>query len=160
MVCRVCPTNPREEAPGLDPGAVHEAGRLAEKQGLETVSIEHIDDAVQQAEINRFQKLISGTTPHVKHILHALALLTANHPEQEAFRTYRVYDLYTRIAEREDADPLSEDRVYRLLKEQAFLGVTESNHTGGGQGEGSYLEHRLLRDPEVVVRALESSESV
>ena len=24
MVCRVCPTNPREEAPGLDPGAVHE----------------------------------------------------------------------------------------------------------------------------------------
>ena len=23
MVCRVCPTNPREEAPGLDPGAVH-----------------------------------------------------------------------------------------------------------------------------------------
>ena len=22
-VCRVCPTNPREEAPGLDPGAVH-----------------------------------------------------------------------------------------------------------------------------------------
>jgi len=24
MVCRVCPTNPREEAPGLDPGAVHD----------------------------------------------------------------------------------------------------------------------------------------
>jgi len=83
----------------------------------------------------------------------ALALLTANHPEQAAFRTYRVYDLYSQITEREDADPLSEDRVYRLLKEQAFLGVTESNHTGGGQGEGSYLEHRLLRDPEIVVRA-------
>lgn len=139
---------------------LYEAGRLAEKQGQEIVSIKHVDDAVQQAEINRFQKLISGTTPHVKHILHALALLTANHPEQEAFRTYRVYELYSRIAEREDADPLSEDRVYRLLKEQAFLGVTESNHTGGGQGEGSYLEHRLLRDPEIVVRALEGSESV
>ena len=137
-----------------------EAGRLAEKQGQEIVSIKHVDDAVQQAEINRFQKLISGTTPHVKHILHALALLTANHPEQEAFRTYRVYELYSRIAEREDADPLSEDRVYRLLKEQAFLGVTESNHTGGGQGEGSYLEHRLLRDPEIVVRALEGSASM
>ena len=24
MVCRVCPINPREEAPGLDPGAVHD----------------------------------------------------------------------------------------------------------------------------------------
>jgi len=28
MVCRACPTNPREEAPGLDPGAVH-AGLIA-----------------------------------------------------------------------------------------------------------------------------------
>ncbi|CCQ33136.1 cell division control protein 6 [Halorhabdus tiamatea SARL4B] len=137
---------------------LYEAGRLAEKQGLDTVSVEHVDDAVQQAEINRFQKLVSGTTPHVKHILHALALLTANNPEQEAFRTHRIYDLYTRIVEREDATPLSEDRVYRLLKEQAFLGVTESNHTGGGQGEGSYLEHRLLRDPDIVVKALENSE--
>jgi len=137
-----------------------EAGRLAEKQGLETVSVEHVDDAIQQGDINRFQKLISGTTPHVGYVLHALALLTADHPEQEAFRTYRVYRSYTRIAERSDADPLFEDRVYRLLKEQALLGVTESNHTGGGLGEGSYLEHRLLCDPELVVRALESSESV
>ena len=45
--------------------------------------------------------------------------------------------------------------MYRLLKEQSFLGITESNHTGGGQGEGSYLEHRLLRDPDVVVQALD-----
>nr|WP_315908905.1 cell division control protein Cdc6 [Halapricum hydrolyticum] len=139
---------------------LYEAGRLVEKQGLDRVSVEHVDDAVQQAEINRFQKLVSGTTPHVKHILHALALLTANNPEQEAFRTHRVYDLYTRIVDRVDSDPLSEDRVYRLLKEQAFLGVTESNHTGGVQGEGSYLEHRLLRDPDIVVKALENPESV
>jgi cell division control protein 6 len=139
---------------------LYEAGRLAEKQGLDRVSIERVDDAVQQAEINRFQKLVSGTTPHVKHILHALALLTANNPGQEAFRTHRIYDLYTRIVARVDSDPLSEDRVYRLLKEQAFLGVTESNLTGGGQGEGSYLEHRLLRDPDIVVKALEDSESV
>jgi cell division control protein 6 len=137
---------------------LYEAGRLAEKEGLENVSIEHVDDAVQQAEINRFQKLVSGTTPHVKHMLHALALLTANNPEQEAFRTHRIYDLYTRIVGREDASPLSEDRVYRLLKEQAFLGITESNHTGGGQGEGSYLEHRLMRDPEIVVKALDHAE--
>jgi cell division control protein 6 len=138
---------------------LYEAGRLAEKQGLERVSVEHVDDAVQQAEINRFQKLVSGTTPHVKHVLHALALLTADNPEQEAFRTHRIYDLYTQIVDRAGSDPLSEDRVYRLLKEQAFLGVTESNHTGGGQGEGSYLEHRLVRDPEIVVKALEHSDS-
>jgi cell division control protein 6 len=136
---------------------LYEAGRLAEKQGTDTVSIEHVNDAVEQAEINRFEKLIEGTTPHVKHILHALALLTADNPAEEAFRTHRIYTLYVQLAEREGADPLSEDRVYRLLKEQSFLGVTESNHTGGGQSEGSYLEHRLLRDPEIVMRALRQS---
>jgi cell division control protein 6 len=41
-----------------------------------------------------------------------------------------------------------------LLKEQAFLGVTESEHTGGGHGEGSYRVHRLLRSPEIVTKAL------
>jgi len=80
-------------------------------------------------------------------------------PEEEAFRTHRVYDLYNRIAEQEGSSPLSEDRAYRLLKEQAFLGVTESNHTGGGQGEGSFLEHRLLRDPEIVIKAIKHSDS-
>ncbi|QLH81284.1 Cdc6/Cdc18 family protein [Halosimplex pelagicum] len=136
---------------------LYEAGRLAEKDGTDTVTIDHVDDAVKRAEANRFEKLVSGTTPHVKYILRALALLTADNPEREAFRTHRVYTLYTKLAEREGAEPLSEDRVYRLLKEQSFLGVTESNHTGGGQGEGSYLEHRLLRDPEIIVEALDNS---
>ena len=73
---------------------LYEAGRLAEKQGTETVTVEHVNDAVQRAEINRFEKLIEGTTPHVKHILHALALLTADNPAAEVFRTHRIYTLY------------------------------------------------------------------
>ncbi len=134
---------------------LYEAGRIAEKNGPETVTVEHVDDAVQRAEVNRFEKLVSGTTPHVKHILPAVALLTAKHPEQDSFRTHRICSLYTTLVERDGTAPLSEDRVYRLLKKQSFLGITESNHTGGGQGEGSYLEHRLLRDPDVVVQALD-----
>ncbi|WP_436926197.1 Cdc6/Cdc18 family protein [Halosimplex amylolyticum] len=136
---------------------LYEAGRLAEKQGTDSVTVDHVDNAVTRAEVNRFEKLVSGTTPHVQYILRALALLTADNPEREAFRTHRIYTLYVTLADREGAEPLSEDRVYRLLKEQSFLGVTESNHTGGGQGEGSYLEHRLLRDPAIVVEALDAS---
>ena len=136
---------------------LYEAGRLAEKQGTEMVTVDHVDDAVTRAEVNRFEKLISGTTPHVKHILRALALLTADNPERDAFRTHRVYTLYVTLAEQEGSEPLSEDRVYRLLKEQSFLGVTEANHTGGGQSNGSYLEHRLLRNPEIVIEALDGS---
>jgi len=138
---------------------LYEAGRLAEKQGTTTVSISHVDNAVTQAEVNRFEKLIKGTTPHVKHILRALALLSAESPAQDGFRTHKIYTLYVKLAEQAGSEPLSEDRVYRLLKEQSFLGVTESNHTGGGQSKGSYLEHRLLRDPEIIVEALDASKN-
>jgi hypothetical protein len=44
--------------------------------------------------------------------------------------------------------------VYELLKEQAFLGVVESTRTGGGRGQGSYLEHRLVQDTEIVLKSV------
>ncbi|CDK39365.1 Cdc6/Cdc18 family protein [Halorubrum sp. AJ67] len=133
---------------------LYEAGRLAEQEQADYVTEAHVDEAVDRAEINRFQKLVSGQTPHVKHILRALALLTEQ-TDTRTFRTAEVYDAYQRIAEQEGTTPLSYDRVQRLLKEQAFLGVTESKHTGGGHGEGSYRVHRLLRSPEIVTRGLD-----
>jgi cell division control protein 6 len=132
---------------------LYEAGPLAERAGDETITVEHVDNAQTKAEVNHFRELISGTTPHVKHALRALALLTEN-TTQDTFRTHKIYETYKRLAQQEGGDVLSEDRIYRLLKEQSFLGIVESNHTGGGLGEGSYLEHRLLGDPQLVTQAL------
>ncbi|TMT85459.1 cell division control protein Cdc6 [Haloterrigena sp. H1] len=136
----------------------YEAGRLAEKNGDGQVTDAHVDEAITQAEVNRFHRLVSGQTPHVKYILRALAALTASE-EKKQFRTAKIYDLYTTIATQEGSDPLSHDRVRRLLKEQAFLGITESEHTGGGDREGSYLVHRLMRDPDIVFNALNADRS-
>jgi len=135
---------------------LYEAGRLAEKSRTDQVTVDHVDDALKRAEINRFQKLVSGQTPHVKHILRALALLTEQNDRQQ-FRTAEVYDTYQQVAEHAGATSLSYDRVQRLLKEQAFLGVTESEHTGGGHKEGSYRVHRLLRSPEIVSEGLDDT---
>ncbi|ERG95200.1 orc1/cdc6 family replication initiation protein [Haloquadratum walsbyi] len=96
---------------------------------------------------------MSGRPPHVKHILRALALLTEQTDRQQ-FRTAELYDMYTNIADEVDTAPLSYDRVQRLLKEQAFLSVTESEHTGSGHKEGSYRVHRLLGSPEIVTKGL------
>lgn len=133
----------------------YEAGRLAEKAGASSVTEDYVDDALKKAEANRFQKLVSGQTPHVKLVLRALAGLTEGH-QKDWFRTAKVYTWYKNIAETEGSQALSYDRVARLLKEQSFLGITESEHTGGGPGEGSYLVHRLMRDPEIVLEALDT----
>jgi len=79
---------------------LYEAGRLAEKEGVEDVTEGHVDDALRRTEINRFQKLISGQTPHVKqHILRALTLLTEQNDHQR-FRTADIYDTYKKSPHR------------------------------------------------------------
>ena len=129
------------------------AGELAERQGADRVVEDHVRDAQEWAEIDRFEELLRGSTTQVKFILYALALLTEEHREDE-FSTSRIYERYTEVAEKLDATVLSEHRVYELLKEQAFLGVVESTRTGGGRGQGSYLEHRLVQDTGIVLKSV------
>ncbi len=129
------------------------AGELAERQGDEVVTEDHVRDAQEWAEIDRFEELLRGSTTQVKFILYALAALTEESREDE-FSTSRIYERYKRVASELDVNILGEHRVYELLKEQAFLGVVESTRTGGGRGQGSYLEHRLVKDTSVVMKSV------
>ena len=134
---------------------LYEAGSLAEAENASHVTESHLENAQREAEVNRFQELVAGSTPHVKYLLRALATLTQSNPSKEMFSTHDIYKRYEQQAAAEGSEPITQDRVYRLLKEQTFLGVTESHHTGGGRGQGSYLEHRLMRDSEIVLDALD-----
>ncbi|WP_224448986.1 Cdc6/Cdc18 family protein [Haloprofundus salilacus] len=131
------------------------AGAIAEESDSSQVLEEHIDSAMERAEADRFAELVSGSTPHVKYILVALASLTMRRDEEE-FAKQDIYSTYKRVCANEGSDPISWDRVSRLLKEQSFLGITESRHTGGGYEKGSYRVHSLNRDPEIVLKALDS----
>jgi len=130
------------------------AGELAERENVHTVTEDHVRDAQEWAEIDRFEELLRGSTTQVKFILYSLALLTEESDDTDAFSTSRIYERYGETAEQIDATVLSEHRVYELLKEQAFLGVVESTRTGGGRGQGSYLEHRLVQDTGIVLKSV------
>ena len=129
------------------------AGELAERQDEQQVTEKHVRDAQEWAEIDRFEELLRGSTTQVKFILYALAMLTEENREEE-FSTSRIYERYKETCEKIDAKVLGEHRVYELLNEQAFLGVVESTRTGGGRGQGSYLEHRLVKDTGVVLKSV------
>lgn len=130
------------------------AGELAERENVDQVVEEHVRDAQEWAEIDRFEELLRGSTTQVKFILYSLSLLTEENPNVAGFSTSQIYELYQDTTEKIDAKVLSEHRVYELLKEQAFLGVVESTRTGGGRGEGSYLEHRLVQDTGIVLKSV------
>jgi cell division control protein 6 len=129
------------------------AGMLAARNGDATVTEEHVDAAQTHAEVSRFQELIRGSTPHSKYALFALAYLQTSQ-RSDAFSTGEIYQAYENVCSNQGTDPLSHQRVLALLKEWAFSDVTENRYTGGGKSHGSYREHSLLRDAEMVLETV------
>jgi len=132
------------------------AGEIAQSTEAETVREEFVTQARERAETDRFRELIRGSTPHSRYVLQALTMLSinaredGNRPDNQGFRTTRIYDLYEQICRQEGSDSLSLRRVRDLLKEHAFLDIVEQSRHSGGSAEGSYTEHTLLEDPTVV----------
>jgi len=130
------------------------AGEIAQANGAEQVREKFVDHAREQAETDRFRELIRGSTPHSRYVLQALTILSLDNPNKEGFRTTTIYDLYEEICRQNGSESLSLRRVRDLLKEHAFLDVTEQTRRSGGSAEGSFTEHQLLEDPEVVQSVL------
>lgn len=142
---------------------LYEAGVLAERHGLGRVTEDHVEQASDEAEINRVLKLVSNLPPHARYILQALALLTAQEDDdvkEDAdsvdFRTSQVYDFYCVLCEKEGSNPLTQNRCRELLKEMAFLELTEYEAVSEGCG-GFSARHRLLVNPDTVVEGLDRS---
>lgn len=126
------------------------AGEIAQSCGAATVTEEFVVDARERAETDRFRELIRGSTPHSRYALQALTILSLNEGTQQGFRTTQIFDIYEQVCRQEGLEPLSLRRVRDLLKEHAFLDITEQSRQSGGSAEGSYTNHRLLEDPDVV----------
>lgn len=138
------------------------AGEIAQSKQSDEVKIEYVDDARERAQTDRFRELIRGLTVHSQLVLYALTIRTLidNNPKDKegGFRTTQVHGMYENVCDYRQANPLSTRRVRDLLGELAFLDIIEQNRVGGGRGEGSYTEHRLLEDPETVHQVLKESE--
>lgn len=140
------------------------AGEIAQSEGAPSVREEFVQQARERAETDRFRELIRGSTPHSRYVLQALTVLSVDNSESddpgsspnesEGFRTTRIYDVYEQICRQVGSEPLSLRRVRDLLKEHAFLDVVEQSRHSGGSAEGSYTEHTLLEDPDVVKNVL------
>jgi len=126
------------------------AGEIAQSRGVSKVTEEFIVDAREQAETDRFRELLRGSTPHSRYVLQALTILSLNDGDGDGYRTSDIFEVYEEVCRQEGANSLSLRRVRDLLKEHAFLDITEQSRQSGGSAEGSYTEHRLLEDPEVV----------
>ncbi|WP_254533209.1 orc1/cdc6 family replication initiation protein [Natrinema gelatinilyticum] len=125
------------------------AGEVAYEADAGQVKEEHVRQAQQHAEKDRFRELVNGAPTQAKAALLALTELSII-SNDDAFLTGRVYDQYERICNHLDMDILSVRRFRDILKEQAFLGVVEIEKINKGSAGGIHLENRLIEDPLVV----------
>jgi len=125
------------------------AGEVASESGADTVREEHVRQAQQHAEKDRFRELVSGSPTQAKTALLALTELSLNSTD-DSFLTSQVYDQYERICAHIDLDVLSVRRFRDLLKEQAFLGIVEIEKINKGSAGGIHLQNRLIEDAHIV----------
>ena len=125
------------------------AGEVAYEAGATAVREEHVRQAQQHAEKDRFRELITGAPTQAKAALLDLATLTSA-ADETAFLTSRVYDQYTEICDTIGIKRLSARRFRDILKEQAFLGIIEMKKINQGSAGGIHFQNRLIEDPAVV----------
>ena len=134
------------------------AGELAKDDESDVVREEHVRNAREKADIDRFSKLLQDQPTQSKAAVYALSLI-ADGSKQEEFPTREIYERYEQLTESLDIDPLSQRRMSDRLNEQAFLdilGVTD--RVGRGRGKGMTNFYYLLEEPEVVQSAIESDQ--
>lgn len=127
------------------------AGDYADRVGSETVKVGFLDEAKEQAKVERLRELISTLPPHSRYVLLAMANLDKNtEGEGSWFRSSEIHETYKTICDEHSSKPKSSNSVRKWLKELAFLEVTESQINHGGRGHGTAKEHRLLWDYSIV----------
>jgi len=132
------------------------AGELAKDDNSDVVREEHVRNAREKADIDRFSKLLQDQPTQSKAAVYALSLI-AQESKEEEFPTREIYERYEQLTESLDIDALSQRRMADRLNEQAFLdilGVTD--RVGRGRGKGMTNFYYLLEEPEIVQSAIES----
>lgn len=132
------------------------AGEIAQENGEQTVSIDHVNRAHEREEQNRLAELLSKQPYHSKLLLQALAFRTQQSEDGDGIPTSDIYATYEHLCEQEATDPLRIRRVRDLLGELAFLSIIEQERKGKGRSQGAHTIHELVDDPDLVLKACRS----
>lgn len=129
------------------------AGELAKDEGVDHVTEDHVRNAREKANIDRFSQLLEGQPTQIKASVYALSVLADRHSNREEFATREIYEMYSNITADTalGIETLSQRRMSDKLDEQVFLDILgRSERVGRGYGNGVTNYYYLLEDPTVV----------
>ncbi len=127
------------------------SGEIAEREGDEKVTVEHVTRAFEKIEKDWMVECIRALPTQPKLVLHSIVLLK---DKTAKVVTGDVYDVYQALCSRNGLDVLTKRRVSDLISELDMLGVINAQITNKGRyGRTKVIE--LNVDPIQVMAAIE-----
>ena len=100
------------------------AGELAERDGAEAVTEDHVRQAQDKIELDRVVEVVRTLPTQSKIVLYAIICL--EDAGASSINTGEVYNVYKRCCEGLDADVLTQRRVTDLISELDMLGIVNA----------------------------------
>jgi archaeal cell division control protein 6 len=104
------------------------AGEVAERQGAETITDEHVKEAEENIEHNRVVEALKNLPLHSK-----LVLLSVYHLDKSSVTTGEIYDVYNRICGELGAGLLTQRRLGTLVNELDVMGLLNAKVVSMGR---------------------------
>lgn len=120
---------------------LHRAGEIASREGDESVTTEHLEEARDSIEQEHVLGALTDLTIHDQITLMALASLESD--GETPVRTKRVYSEYKRIANHIGTDALTSRSVRKRLVNLDTYSLVITNEVSGGSRGGTRYESEL-----------------
>jgi cell division control protein 6 len=104
------------------------AGEVAERQGAQTVTEDHVKEAEKNIEHNRVFEALKNLTLHSK-----LVLLSVYHLNKSSVTTGEIYDVYNTICSEIGAGLLTQRRLGTLINELDVMGLLNAKVVSMGR---------------------------
>lgn len=130
---------------------LRKAGDIALDRGEETVTEDHVLDAVEEYHRSRMVETVSNFSTTAKNIVYALITLHAD--GQENPRTAEIYTRYKSLLDGSGTDAVSKRQVEKHMKKFERVGLTDPTKHGGDGG--NFTIHTLQYDPEHIIPAVD-----
>lgn len=126
------------------------SGEIADREYADEVREEHVRNAQDKLEKDRFRDFLEGTPTQMKAACLAIAtksLFTTD----DYIITGELYETYRGITDKIDMAVIGIRRFRDILDEMQLSQVIETKEQNWGKGGGRHNSHRLLHDPQVVL---------
>ncbi len=128
------------------------AGDLADEQGDEVVTEDHVRESQEEIDKDRSLKLVQGLTTQKKISLYATAAVAyhsnragSSVPSPVGFKVYQW------VTNELDADQMTRETYVKYVKELSTYGLISTSRKSRGRGGGMYMEFTFTGDPEAMM---------